>query len=312
MERFLLTFRKKQNSPEQKICGDWYDIFVKRMRIFDVHIHIQPWWMMKPEVYQKMKLGHDNFDAYIPLAKNPEQFLRFLDDEGVERACLINYVSPDVMGFTDEVNTFISEFCSKEPKRLIPFGGIHPRFSRDVEGDVKKCIEKWGIKGFKVHPPHMLFYPNEYKEGFKPLEKMYQILSDARIPIMFHTGTSIFPGARSKYGDPMALDDVALDFPELKIILAHGGRPIWMETAFFLVRRHENIFLDISGIPPKSLLEYFPKIEKIADKTLFGSDWPGPLIPGIRKNAEDLLALPISDETKEKILWKNASKLFPL
>ena len=75
---------------------------------------------------------------------------------------------------------------------------------------------------------------------------------------MFHTGTSIFPGARNTYGDPIYVDDVAVDFPKMKILLAHGGRPLWMHTAFFLLRRHANVFLDISGIPPKSLLNYFP------------------------------------------------------
>ena len=76
---------------------------------------------------------------------------------------------------------------------------------------------------------------------------------------MFHTGTSIFPGARNKYGDPIYIDDVAVDFPKLKILLAHGGRPLWMDTAFFLMRRHPNVYLDISGIPPKTLLKYFPR-----------------------------------------------------
>ena len=89
-------------------------------------------------------------------------------------------------------------------------------------------------------------------------------------------GTSIFPGARNKYGDPIYVDDVAVDFPKLKILLAHGGRPLWMHTAFFLVRRHPNVYLDISGIPPKTLLKYFPRLDEIAHKTLFGTDWPGP------------------------------------
>ena len=60
----------------------------------------------------------------------------------------------------------------------------------------------------------------------------------------------------------------------LKILLAHGGRPLWMDTAFFLVRRHPNVHLDISGIPPKTMLKYFPRLEEIAPRTLFGTDWP--------------------------------------
>ena len=78
------------------------------------------------------------------------------------------------------------------------------------------------------------------------------------MPVTIHTGTSVFPGARSRFGDPMDVDDVAIDFPKLTILLAHGGRPLWMDAAFFLVRRHPNVHLEISGIPPARLLEYFP------------------------------------------------------
>ncbi|HEX6467386.1 MAG TPA: amidohydrolase family protein, partial [Terriglobales bacterium] len=112
-------------------------------------------------------------------------------------------------------------------------------------------------------------------------------------------------------GDPIYVDDVAVDFPKLKILLAHGGRPLWMETAFFLVRRHRNVYLDTSGIPPKSLLKYFPRLEEIAEKTLFGTDWPGPGVPDIRKNLEEFQALPLSKEAKERILSGTALSIWP-
>ena len=145
-------------------------------------------------------------------------------------------------------------------------------------------IVRLGIRLIKIHPPHQLLYPNDYVNGVKELEIIYRAAEANGIPIMVHTGTSIFPGARNKYGDPMYVDDVAVDFPKLKILLAHGGRPLWMDTAFFLVRRHRNVYLDISGIPPKTLLKYFPRLEEIAHKTLFGTDWPGPGVPEIEKN----------------------------
>ncbi len=147
----------------------------------------------------------------------------------------------------------------------------------------------------KIHPPHQLLFPNDYLNGVKELEIIYRAAEANGVPVMFHTGTSIFPGARNKYGDPMYVDDVAIDFPKLKILLAHGGRPLWMQTAFFLIRRHPNVFLDISGIPPKTLLKYFPRLEEIASKTLFGTDWPGPGVPDIKKNLDEFRTLPLSD-----------------
>jgi len=126
-----------------------------------------------------------------------------------------------------------------------------------------------------------------------------------------HTGTSVFPDARNKYGDPMYVDDVAVDFPRLKILLAHGGRPLWMDTAFFLVRRHPNVYLDISGIPPKSLLAYFPRLEEIAHKTLFGTDWPGPGVPDVAKNLAEFRELALTAASREQILSGTALAVWP-
>jgi predicted TIM-barrel fold metal-dependent hydrolase len=128
---------------------------------------------------------------------------------------------------------------------------------------------------------------------------------------MVHTGTSIFPGARNRYGDPIFLDDVAVDFPNLKILMAHGGRPIWMQTAFFLLRRHRNVHLDISGIPPKLLLQYFPRLQEIASKTLFGTDWPSPGVKDIKQNMDEFRALPLTEEIKEQVLSKTALTIWP-
>ena len=145
----------------------------------------------------------------------------------------------------------------------------------------------------------------------KELEIIYRAAEANGIPVMFHTGTSIFPGARNKYGDPIYLDDVAVDFPKLKIVMAHGGRPIWMDTAFFLLRRHPNMYFDISGIPPKALLKYFPRLAEIAHKTLFGTDWPSPGVTEVWRNLEDFKALPISTEMRDQILSKTAATLWP-
>jgi predicted TIM-barrel fold metal-dependent hydrolase len=122
--------------------------------------------------------------------------------------------------------------------------------------DIEEIV-RLGLRLIKIHPPHQLFYPNDYLKGMKELELLYRAAESNDIPVMFHTGTSIFPGARNKYGDPIHIDDVAVDFPQLKIVLAHGGRPLWMDTAFFLVRRHPSVYLDISSIPPGSCSNTF-------------------------------------------------------
>lgn len=278
--------------------------------ITDCHVHIQPVEMFKPAALATMKKKRPNFDEIVEFCHSATKFLRHLDQIGIDRAVLINYVAPDLMGFTPAVNEFVANYVKEDPKRLIPCGSVDPRHSTDVQRDMEQIV-RLGIRMIKVHPPHQLLYPNDYLNGVKELATIYRVAEQNGIPVMVHTGTSIFPGARNKFGDPIYVDDVAVDFPKLKILLAHGGRPLWMQTAFFLVRRHPNVYLDISGIPPKALLKYFPRLEEIAEKTLFGTDWPGPGVPEIRQNLDDFRSLPLSHETKHKILSKTALSIWP-
>jgi predicted TIM-barrel fold metal-dependent hydrolase len=278
--------------------------------ITDCHIHIQPVHMFNESAMATMKAKRQDWEGILEFSRSPKAFLKHLDSIGVERAVLINYVAPEVIGFTSEVNQFGANYAKENPRRLIPAGSVHPRHTRDAAADMDS-IFRMGIRLIKIHPPHQLFYPNEYLNGMKQLEAIYRACETHGVPVMFHTGTSIFPGARNKYGDPIYIDDVAVDFPKLKILLAHGGRPLWMDTAFFLVRGHRNVYLDISSIPPRSLLQYFPRLEEIAHKTLFGTDWPGPGVRDIGRNLEEFQALPLSPESKEQIVSKTALTVWP-
>jgi predicted TIM-barrel fold metal-dependent hydrolase len=233
-----------------------------------------------------------------------------MDTDGIWRAGLINYPSPDIMGFTDDTNEFAARYASTAPERLLPFGGVHPRFTRDPEGQVEHLLEL-GIRCLKIHPPHQAYPANAYTEGLEALGRIYRRCEERGLPVMVHTGTSVFPGARSKYGNPMELDDVAIDFPDLTILMAHGGRPLWMDEAFFVLRRHGNVYLELSGIPPKRLLEYFPRLDELGDRVVWGTDWPSPGIKSMRDNLDQFLALPVADGIKESITRSTPLELFP-
>jgi predicted TIM-barrel fold metal-dependent hydrolase len=265
--------------------------------------------MMKPDVQRTFWERKPNRAELESLAADPRKLLRQMDMDAIDRVGLINYVSPDVMGFTSEVNEWMIEFASADPTRLIPFGSVHPAFTDDPGGETDRIIEL-GARALKVHPPHQLFRANAYLQEQPGLAEVYRRAEAAGIPVTIHTGTSVFPGARSRLGDPMDVDDVAIDFPKLKILLAHGGRPLWMQAAFFVVRRHPNVFLEVSGIPPLKLLEYFPRLEEIAGKTIWGTDWPSPGIKSMRQNVDQFLQLPLAEESKRRILYDNAAHLF--
>jgi uncharacterized protein len=266
--------------------------------------------MMKPSAMDLMKHGRKDYADVMRYCEDPKAFLEHLDSLGIERAGLINYVAPKIIGFTPEVNDWSAKYCSAAPERLIAFGGVLPGTVPDAGAEVDR-MAKIGIRAIKLHPSHQVLTPNSYMNGNKDLAAIYERAQANAMPVMIHTGTSIFPGARNLHAQPMLCDDISIDYPNLVVILAHGGRPLWMNEAFFLVRRHKNMYMDISGIPPQKLMEYFPRIEDIADKVLWGTDWPGPGVPEIKGNIEKFHALPIGAEAKRKVLYDNSAKLFP-
>lgn len=280
---------------------------LEALLIFDAHIHVQPWEMVNPDVLAM--IDDPSHRGAKEALSSPENVLRFLDAEGVDRACCINYVSPDVIGFTREVNDWIARFTSAHRDRLLPVGSVNPLHEMDVRGEIRRVLDL-GIRMIKIHPPHQLFAANAYRGELWQLAEIYRECEERGVPVMFHTGTSVFPRARNVFADPMPIDDVAIDFPRLTIILAHAGRPLYGETAFFLARRHRNVHLDISGIPPRHLLRHVPRVADLASKVLWGTDWPSPGVTSPRKNVEEFRALGLGAEIEKQILWDNASRLF--
>jgi predicted TIM-barrel fold metal-dependent hydrolase len=280
------------------------------MRVFDCHIHVQPWEQLHPGALALMRSGRRDLEEVQKALADPNALLRLMDREGVERAALINYVAPEVMGFDASANDWVSRYVQGHEDRLYPVGSVNPRHCTDAAGETRRLLETLGIRLIKIHPPHQLFAANAYLEGLNGLADVYAVAQELGRPVTIHTGTSIFPGARNRFADPMPIDDVAVDFPRLKILLAHAGRPLYMETAAFLLRRHPNVHLDLSGIPPKKLLDYLPRLEELSERCLWGTDYPSPGVASMKRNVDDFRGLPLSDEAKERILWGNAARVF--
>jgi predicted TIM-barrel fold metal-dependent hydrolase len=278
------------------------------MGITDCHVHINPVDEMRPEARALLT----RLDAAtVEMLRDPRGLLGLLDRSGIERAVLINYVSPKVIGYTERTNDFVSEYVKADPDRLIAVGGIRPDHT-DPEAEVARLADRLGLRAIKIHPPHQLFAPNDYLSGrFPALRRIYAAIEDRGLPLIVHTGTSIFPGARNRYGEPLLVEDVAIDFPRLPIVLAHAGRPLWVDQAAFLARRFPNVWLELSGIPPPRLLEYLPRLGELAPKSIFGTDWPGPGVTEMRKNIDGFRSLGLTPEQERMILEENPRKVFP-
>ena len=157
--------------------------------IFDAHIHAQPWEMVKPEVLAM--IDDDSHANAKDVLSSPENLLRYLDAEGVDRACCINYVSPDVMGFTREVNDWIAKFTANHRDRLVPVGSVNPLHEMNVHDEIRRVLDL-GIGLIKIHPPHQLFSPNAYRGELWQLAEIYRECEARGVPVMFHTGTRSF------------------------------------------------------------------------------------------------------------------------
>ncbi|HEX9751359.1 MAG TPA: amidohydrolase family protein [candidate division Zixibacteria bacterium] len=278
--------------------------------VIDIHIHVAPWGMLHEPILEQLKQGRDRFEFLLSVSRDPQKLIALMDEAGIERVGVMNYVAPDIMGFTFAVNRFSADYARDHRDRIFAHGSVDPVGSTDPNGELSLLLDEWGISAIKIHPPHQGVAPNAYLSGNTILPVIYEGCQRRGVPVVFHTGTTTFKGARIKYGDPIHIDDVACDFPDLTIIMAHAGRPLWYQTARFLVRRHPNVYMDLSSIPPQSIPRAFPDLAKYADKVLWGTDWPGPGVPDMKTNLHAFLQLGYDPAMTRQILRDNAMRLF--
>ena len=270
--------------------------------VVDVHLHassIAAWGSQWPFV-EAFAANNGFYDTCNDEGvMQPDLVEAFLDRSGVDVALLLPELSPLTTYYVD--NEWIIRFCA-ESKRLLPCANLNPHLTNDLGGELRRLIVDHGIRAVKLAPTYQHFHAND-----PSLYPLYAVAQEAGVPVHVHTGTSVFPQAKIKYGDPLLLDEVAVDFPRLKLVIVHSGRGFWYDQAFFLGQQHEHVYLEIAGLPPKKLLEYFPKLERLSHKFIFGSDWPA--MPGLAENVAAVRTLPISQEAQDAILGGTAARL---
>lgn len=269
-----------------------------QLRVIDFHVHVGLKEHWEDWVKEYGEAAQSDFYRRYDEMIIPEKFAAHLKRHHISKAVILPEINPKVTGVVP--NEYVFEFCQGLDV-FIPFCTINPSMSKDPGKDFDKYI-RMGAKGIKLYPSYSFFYPSD-----SILYPVYEIAQEYKLPVLVHTGSSIFRGSKIKYADPIHLDEVATDFPELPILMAHSGRGLWYERAFFLSKLHPNLYLEISGLPPKNLLKYFPELEKNIDKVVYGSDWPG--IQTISQNIEAIQKLPLTQESMEKIFYRNASKI---
>jgi uncharacterized protein len=209
-------------------------------------------------------------------------------------------------------NEEVAELANENSDVMIPFASIDPAKGRMAAREARRLIRDYKVKGFKFHPQFQEFFPND-----RSAYPLYEAIAEAKLPALFHTGHSGMGtgmpgggGIRLKYGNPMYVDDVAVDFPDMPIILAHPSWP-WQDEALSICLHKPQVYIDLSGWSPK----YFPPElvqranTQLKHKMLFGSDFP--LIKPDRWLA-DFEKADFRDEVRPLILRENAIKLLGL
>jgi predicted TIM-barrel fold metal-dependent hydrolase len=216
-----------------------------------------------------------------------------------------------VTGRASAPNEEIAAAAAENDDVLIPFASVDPH-RPNAPDEVRRLVREHNVRGFKFHPNIQAFFPND--RAFYPV---YEAIAEARVPALFHTGHSGIGtglpgggGIRLKYSNPMCVDDVAVDFPDLKIVLAHPSFP-WQDEAISVALHKQQVYIDLSGWSPK----YFPPQlvryanTQLRDRVLFGSDYP--LITPDRWLA-DFAQADFKDEVRPLILKENAIRLLEL
>ncbi|GHF73975.1 hypothetical protein FHX82_002071 [Amycolatopsis bartoniae] len=275
--------------------------------VVDAHVHVPRLSTLKPawlEWAEKFSGPHDWRAAYDANGDPvPSALDSLLAEQGVDRALLFCEYSPRATGIQPIED--LLPIVEHNPERFRLVANVNPYLHHPVSAEVERQLDL-GAVALKIHPVHGAFSPAE-----KELYAAYQVCAERGVPVIIHSGTSSFPGARTSFGNPELMSDVVEDFPGVNFVFAHGGRGWWYDVAAFLALAKDNVWLDLAGLPPKKLPEYYARFDlvRLAGKFVFGTDWPG--VPGTAANVRALAALGLPDAVLSDALSGNAAKLFP-
>jgi predicted TIM-barrel fold metal-dependent hydrolase len=279
--------------------------------IVDMHVH--PIFQETPQtpetiqMIQSLELTSKNYFRRSQRILSLGDFQKEMKETSIDKVVL--QIATSKGSPARPVNEYASMLLRMFPDKFIGFAGFDPNRGEEAVADIEHAIKDLGYKGLKTVSPLLELDIND--KAFYPC---YAKAQELGVPITIHTGaSSLVMGSRIKYAQPTMVDDVAFDFPDLKIICAHMGGHQYMDAYNMLVR-HRNVYADLSFWPLnplyKDMIPWRLLEDTVPDKILLGSDYPCGQTP--KEAVQTVQELPISEEFKQKILGGNATNLLDL
>jgi len=276
-----------------------------------VHVHL-PTKEVFRESYGRFGEGMHRYFRSELVDKTVDEVLADFDEAGVEKLVILGWDAETTTRLPRVPNDYIAKIVDAHPDRLIGFASVDPHKGALAVKELERAVKDLGLRGLKLHQVAQAFYPNDHE--FYPL---FEKAVELKIPVVFHMGMAAWgaglpggAGFRLKYSQPIFIDDLAADFPDLKILAAHPGWP-WHDELLAIALHKPNVYFDLSGYAPKyipaNVLQYANTL--LSDKCMFGSDYPH-ISP--KRWVEEFKALNFKPESRDKILEKNARRFLGL
>lgn len=233
---------------------------------------------------------------------DPQRLDALFAEEGVDVALLFCEYSPKATGY--QLFDDLLPIVEHNPRRFRPVANVNPHLHHPIARELARQLDL-GAAALKIHPVHGGFRADD-----PAMYPAYALLLERGVPLVVHCGTSSFPGSTNAYADPLLLDAVLRDFPGLSVVLAHGGRGWWYDAAAFLALSYDDVWIELSGLPPKRLPDYYANFDlaRLSRKWIYGTDWPG--VPGQAANARAVAGLGLPDEVVPLVLAGNALSVY--
>ncbi|MCA1646685.1 MAG: amidohydrolase family protein [Chloroflexi bacterium] len=246
--------------------------------IVDIHTHTPTHVQTVPAAERQPNVQWRP-DRVVEAAVSWDDYLAAM--QPVDRACVfgIRFKGGDMpvgregagVRWVGNVNDQTADFVRGHAEKLIGFMSVHPDEGDPVQ-EIERCVHELGLRGIKLGPNY---------QGFEPLDagafRVYEAAQRMSLPIVFHQGTSPMRSAPLRYAHPLVMDEIAMAFPELRVVMAHLGHP-WHADTLAVIRKHPHVYADVSAqfFRPWSQYHALRLATEwgVLDKLLFGSDFP--------------------------------------